>query len=123
MTLARLEQIARGWMKAHSGTICDPTITCEDRKFFNHGMSHPVGLDVHDLNPQFAALQPGVTFTIEPGIYLPAESLGVRIEDVVLVTDSGYEILTKGAPRTVAEIEKVMAQGRRGAAAPAPRKP
>ena len=52
-----------------------------------------------------------------------AESLGVRIEDVVLVTDSGYEILTKGAPRTVAEIEKVMAQGRRGAAAPAPRKP
>ena len=119
MTLARLEQIARGWMKEHSGTICDPTITCENRKFFNHGMSHPVGLDVHDLNPQFSALQPGVTFTIEPGIYLPEESLGVRIEDVVLVTDNGYEILTKGAPRTVADIEKVMAQGRSGVAKPA----
>jgi Xaa-Pro aminopeptidase len=53
-----------------------------------------------------------MAFTIEPGIYLPAESLGVRIEDDILVTATGAVVLSRGAPRTVAEIEKVMA-GRR----------
>ena len=51
-----------------------------------------------------------MVFTIEPGIYIPEEGLGVRIEDDVLITGAGYELLSKGAPRTVAEIEKVMAK-------------
>ena len=50
-----------------------------------------------------------MAFTIEPGIYIPEESLGVRIEDDILVTATGAVVLSKGAPRTVAEIEKVMA--------------
>ena len=56
-------------------------------------------------------LAPGMVFTIEPGIYIPAESLGIRIEDDVLVTDSGYEMMSRGAPRTVVDIEKLMAAG------------
>lgn len=116
-TLAKLQQVARAYMDANSGTLCgDKPCT----RYFIHGLSHPVGLDVHDVNPQFAELKPGVAFTIEPGIYIPEENLGVRIEDVILVTETGYENLTKDAPRTVADIEKLMAKGR--AAAPAPKR-
>jgi Xaa-Pro aminopeptidase len=50
-----------------------------------------------------------MAFTIEPGIYIPEEALGVRIEDDVLVTPTGYLLLSKGAPRSVAEVERVMA--------------
>ena len=116
-TLARLQQIARAYMDANSGTLCG-TAPCT--RYFIHGLGHPVGLDVHDVNPQFAELKPGVAFTIEPGIYIPEEHLGVRIEEVILVTETGWENLTKDAPRTVADIEKLMAKGR--AAAPAPKR-
>jgi len=53
-----------------------------------------------------------MVFTIEPGIYLPAERLGVRIEDDVLVTGSGYELLSGGVPRRAEEIEALMAAAR-----------
>jgi Xaa-Pro aminopeptidase len=53
-------------------------------------------------------LKPGMVITIEPGLYIPAESLGVRIEDDVLVTESGHEVITAGAPKSVAEVEKLM---------------
>ena len=56
-------------------------------------------------------LQAGMVLTIEPGIYLPEESLGVRIEDDVLVTPSGYELLSGGAPRSAADVEHTMRQG------------
>jgi Xaa-Pro aminopeptidase len=70
-------------------------------------------MDVHDVGGG-VPLAAGMTFTIEPGIYLPEEALGVRIEDDVLVTDTGYELLSRGAPRAVAEIEKLMhARGRK----------
>lgn len=53
--------------------------------------------------------------TVEPGIYIPAENLGIRIEDAVLVAAGGHEVLLAGAPRTVAEIERVMGYGGQGA--------
>jgi Xaa-Pro aminopeptidase len=53
-----------------------------------------------------------MVFTVEPGIYIPAEKLGVRIEDDVLVTATGYELLSRNAPRRAAEVESVMAKGR-----------
>ncbi len=81
-------------------------------RYFIHGLGHWIGMDVHDVGG-LVPLAPGMAFTIEPGIYLPEESLGVRIEDDILVTATGYELLSKGAPRTVEEIEKVMTGGRR----------
>ncbi len=55
------------------------------------------------------ALEPGMVITIEPGIYLPEEKIGVRIEDDILITPDGNELLTRRLPRAVEEIEKVMA--------------
>ena len=81
-------------------------------QYFIHGLGHHVGLNVHD--PQgdpCRPLAPGMVITIEPGIYIPEENLGVRIEDDVLVTDSGSEILSEKLPRETVEIEKVMAEG------------
>ena len=75
-----------------------------------HGPSHPIGLQVHDVGST-AVLQPGMVITIEPGLYLPEESLGVRIEDDVLITPAGHEVITGGAPKAIEEIEALMKQG------------
>jgi Xaa-Pro aminopeptidase len=69
-----------------------------------HGVSHYVGMSVHDVGGP-APFEPGVVLTVEPGIYIPERQLGVRIEDTVVVTASGYENLTRAAARTVEEIE------------------
>ena len=110
VTLFELDAIARRYMKDHSGTLCGEK-TCDDREFFNHSLGHPIGMDVHDVG--FGRpLEVGAVFTIEPGVYLQAENLGVRIEDDVLVTPKGGEWLSAGAPRTTADIERVMKGGR-----------
>lgn len=71
-----------------------------------HSTSHWLGLGTHDVGPgKDAALAPGMVFTVEPGIYLDDEELGVRIEDVVLITADGHELLSAGIPRTVEEVE------------------
>jgi len=106
ITMAQLDAIARGYMRAHSGTLCGER-TCDDREFFNHGLGHPIGMDVHDVGIS-RPLEPGMVVTLEPGIYLQAEKLGVRIEDDVLVTAKGGEWLSAGAPRTTDAIERVM---------------
>ena len=77
-------------------------------KYFIHGLSHHVGLDVHDAGDPRRILEPGMVVTLEPGIYLPEESLGVRIEDMVLVTTTGYELLTRQLPREADEVESWM---------------
>ncbi|HEX3371836.1 MAG TPA: Xaa-Pro peptidase family protein [Candidatus Acidoferrales bacterium] len=81
-------------------------------KYYIHGLSHHVGLDVHDPSGPSRPLEPGMVITIEPGIYIPEENLGVRIEDDVLITANGYKVLTVRLPRTVDEIEKIMAEGK-----------
>lgn len=82
-------------------------------RYFIHGTSHHLGLDVHDaVSDPARVLEPGMVITVEPGVYVPDENLGVRIEDVVLVTETGYELLTRDLPRAPAEIEKMMAKGR-----------
>ncbi|MBM3803356.1 MAG: aminopeptidase P family protein [Acidimicrobiia bacterium] len=82
-------------------------------QYFIHGTSHHLGLEVHDaVSEPNRALEPGMVITIEPGIYIPGENLGVRIEDVVLVTETGYELLTKDLPRTPEDIEKLMRKRR-----------
>ena len=109
-TIAQLNRIARDYMRSHSGTLCGAQ-TCD--AYFIHGLSHWLGMDVHDVGDYSTPLKPGMVFTIEPGIYLPQEALGVRIEDDVLVTATGAEWLSAKAPKTTAEIERLMARGGR----------
>jgi len=106
ITLRELDGIARRYMHEHSGNLCG-NLTCDDREFFNHGLGHPIGMDVHDVGIS-RPLEPGMVITLEPGIYLQAENLGVRIEDDVLVTAKGGEWLSAGAPRTAEAIERLM---------------
>src|SRR5437899_5312097 len=108
ITIRELDGIARAYMRAHSGTLCGER-TCDDREFFNHGLGHPIGMDVHDVGFT-RPLEPGMVITLEPGIYLQSEKLGVRIEDDVLVTAQGAEWLSDGAPRTTDAIERVMSR-------------
>jgi Xaa-Pro aminopeptidase len=77
--------------------------------YFIHGLGHFVGLDVHDAGAYQEPLAAGMVITIEPGIYLPEQKLGVRIEDDVLVTETGGKFLSDGLPRDADGIEKWMA--------------
>lgn len=107
ISLARLNQIARTWMREHSGELCAPR-TCEVH--FIHGLGHHVGMDVHDPGGTARPLTPGMLLTIEPGLYLPEEALGIRIEDVVLVTATGHEVLSARLPRAAAAVEAFLAR-------------
>ncbi len=107
-TIAQLNRVARDYMHTHSGTLCGAQ-TCD--AYFIHGLSHWLGMDVHDVGDYSTPLKAGMVLTIEPGIYLAQEALGVRIEDDVLVTATGAEWLSAKAPKATAEIERLM--GRR----------
>lgn len=72
------------------------------RRYYPHATSHFLGLDVHDVPDYSQPLQPGMVLTVEPGIYIPEESIGIRIEDDVLVTENGIEVLSKSLPSSLA---------------------
>jgi len=94
------------------------------RRFYMHRTGHWLGMDVHDVgdykvDDEWRVLEPGMTLTVEPGLYVPAGSkgvakkwwdIGIRIEDDVLVTKSGCEVLSAGVPKTVADIEALMGE-------------
>jgi Xaa-Pro aminopeptidase len=77
------------------------------KKYYYHGLSHQIGLK-DAFGGLVSILEPGMIITIEPGIYVREEKIGVRIEDDVLVTATGYEILSKNSPKQIADIEKLM---------------
>lgn len=77
--------------------------------FFNHGTCHALGLEVHDVLFSNLELVPGMVITVEPGIYIAAESLGVRIEDDVLITATGCDVLSSALPKDPAAIERTAA--------------
>ncbi len=77
-------------------------------EYVAHGCCHYVGLDVHDIGEKTAALAPGMVLTVEPGVYVPEKQIGVRIEDTLLVTEGGNEVLSACAPKDAAEIERIM---------------
>lgn len=89
----------------------------QKHNYFPHGVSHHIGLDVHDRGFQ-EKFEENMVLTVEPGIYIPEGSpcdkkwwgIGVRIEDDIIITKDGYELLSGRAPRTTEEIEKVMAE-------------
>ena len=131
MTFARLNEIVGDILTEGlfelgilSGNLDDLKAANACKKFFIHGLGHWLGLDVHDVGDyqinksrqQLRAFEPGMVMTIEPGVYIPMGSdvdekwqgIGVRIEDNIAVTESGYENLTVNAPKTVEAIEALM---------------
>lgn len=102
-----LQEIAANYINTHGHDNEGRTLG----RYFIHGVSHHLGLDVHDPGDRARPLEPGMVVTVEPGIYIPEENLGVRIEDDILVTKDGHQTLTARLPRTADEIEKIMAEG------------
>lgn len=78
------------------------------KKYFMHGTSHHLGLDVHDVGKKSARFSPGMVFTCEPGIYVPKEEVGIRIENDILITENGPVDLMSDVPIEIAEIEALM---------------
>jgi Xaa-Pro aminopeptidase len=76
-------------------------------RYFIHGTSHHIGLHVHDVGDTTRPLEVNMTLTVEPGIYIEAEQLGVRIEDSIVVTAEGYRMLSD-FPKEIDEIERLM---------------
>ena len=120
---AALDVLVQGFIdfKLCKGSKAEVLETGAYRQFYMHRTGHWLGLDVHDVgeykkDDKARALAPGMTLTVEPGCYVrPADNvpkhfwnIGIRIEDDVLVTDDGNEILTKNAPKTVVDIEAAM---------------
>jgi Xaa-Pro aminopeptidase len=117
--LAR-ELVEMGVLKGDPEELADGE---EIKRFYMHQTSHWLGLDVHDAGDYRARggdwlpLRPGMVFTIEPGLYIPADAddvpaalrgIGIRIEDDVLVTEDGCEVLTRGVPVHPDEIESLV---------------
>ena len=84
------------------------TIIKEVNKYYPHGLSHFLGLDVHDVGTKNIALEPGMIITVEPGIYIDDEDLGVRLENDVLITENGNLDLMSQIPLKPEEIEQKM---------------
>lgn len=110
VTIMQLDRIGRRHMREHSNDLCGEE-SCD--RYFAHSIGHWLGMAVHDVGSYGVPLEPGMVLTVEPGIYLADEGLGVRIEDDVLVTEDGHEVLSAGAPKTIYEIEKTMGIGDR----------
>jgi Xaa-Pro aminopeptidase len=80
------------------------------KKYFMHGTSHYLGLDVHDVGLWTTEIKAGMVFTCEPGIYIPEENLGIRLEDDLVVTENGLINLTKHIPIEIEDVEAAMAR-------------
>jgi Xaa-Pro aminopeptidase len=122
---AAVRAITKGLIKLGiiKGTLAKAIKDEKYKPFFPHRTGHWLGMDVHDVGDykvdgEWRLLEPGMVLTIEPGLYIPSGSkgvakkwwgIGIRIEDDVLVTKEGNEVLTKDAPKSVDEIEAIMA--------------
>ena len=111
MTMAKtgegsLNKIAFDYINTHGKDLKGEPLG----KYFTHGLGHHVGLDVHDPAPPNSPLEEGMVITLEPGIYIPEEGIGVRIEDMVLVTKEGGKLLSGDLPRAADEIERSLAR-------------
>jgi Xaa-Pro aminopeptidase len=101
VTMAALQKVAEDSLR-RAGYLAN----------FIHSFGHFVGLDVHDAGLYEKPLPVGAVFTVEPGVYLPERGFGVRIEDEVVVTATGYRLLTEGLPRKLEDVEAWVAKAR-----------
>jgi Xaa-Pro aminopeptidase len=107
---AGIAAVKPGIVLADVEKVCKDVLTERGlAEFIRHGTCHWIGLEVHDPGDYSAALVPGMAFTVEPGLYEPATGIGIRIEDVVLVTPEGCEVLSALVPKQRAEIEQLIA--------------
>ncbi|MDZ7399363.1 MAG: aminopeptidase P family protein [candidate division KSB1 bacterium] len=105
LTMAQMDSLARAVFAKYGY-----------EKYWRHGCTHHLGLDVHDIGDTSLPLVPGCVVTVEPGLYIPPNpdlpkeywNIGVRIEDDVLITEDGHRVLTAACPKTVEEIEALM---------------
>ena len=103
---ASLNKVARDYIRSHGKDLHGQPLD----QYFIHGLGHYIGLNVHDAGDYRVPLGPGAAFTIEPGIYIPEENLGVRIEDDYYVDANGKLIkLSAALPSKAADVEKAMA--------------
>lgn len=105
------ELIGLGLLDKHDVSKQDPSAPLY-KKYFMHGTSHFLGLDVHDVGNRDFPMKAGHVFTCEPGIYIPAENLGIRIENDILLTENGNIDLMASIPREAEEIEELMSAGK-----------
>ncbi len=77
-------------------------------KYYYHGVSHYLGLDTHDVGSRDIDLKPGMVLTVEPGLYIEEEKIGIRIEDNIVITETGCEVLSKDIIKSAEEIEEFM---------------
>lgn len=101
------ELIGLGLLDAHDVAKQDADAPLY-KQYFMHGTSHFLGLDVHDVGNKYRRMEPGMIFTVEPGIYIRAEGLGIRLENNVLITESGNTDLMATIPLEADEIEELM---------------
>jgi Xaa-Pro aminopeptidase len=99
-----LSKIARDYIDTHGKDLHGEPLG----KYFTHGVSHHVGLDVHDATDFSQPLAEGNVITVEPGVYIPDENIGIRIEDMVQVTKDGAKLMSGALPRDPGEIEKAL---------------
>ena len=127
---ASVEVLTKGLVKLGllKGSVSKLIKNEKYKQFYMHRIGHWLGMDVHDVgdykvNQEWRLLQAGMVLTVEPGLYIPENcksvdkkwrGIGIRIEDDVLVTKNGYEILTYEVPKTITEIETLMAEAKSG---------
>jgi Xaa-Pro aminopeptidase len=100
-----LQEIALSYLNSHGHDLHGRPLG----KYFTHGISHHIGLEVHDAADPSVPLEEGNVISVEPGLYIPEEQIGIRVEDMVLVTHDGASVLTAALPKEAAEIERLMA--------------
>ncbi len=100
-----LQEIALSYLNSHGHDLHGRPLG----KYFTHGISHHIGLEVHDAADPSVPLEEGNVISVEPGLYIPEEQIGIRVEDLVLVTHDGASVLTAALPKEAAEIERLMA--------------
>ncbi len=118
--LATINEMKVGTKFERLNEVCKETLTSELKaigliqsddeltKYYYHGVSHFLGLDVHDLGNRDIVLKSGMVLTVEPGLYIAEENIGIRIEDDILITEDGPINLSQMIPKSVEEIEALM---------------
>ena len=112
VSFLELNSKAKEWIAEECISLGLMTNKDEVSKFYYHSIGHSLGMDTHDieLENRDVILEAGMVYTVEPGIYIEEENIGVRIEDDILITENGNEVLTKNMIKTIEEIEKFMAK-------------